>query len=104
MPDRLTLHQDVATTPGRTYYWSFAHAARTGPETATFEAGPPPGAPGPRAVVLATASSVPASGWTVYSGNFTVPSGQAVTRLTLQPHNCYFSGTRGKSGVGYPPM
>jgi uncharacterized repeat protein (TIGR01451 family) len=75
-----TLYQDVATIPGSTISWSFAHRGREGTDTMRLLAGTP-GASlsqvGPNFVDGNTA-------WGRYSGSYTVPAGQTTTRFAFE--------------------
>ncbi len=76
------LYQDMALVPGTTYAWSAYHHARCSisvPDVANVEVG----APGSTLSVLASMSDVTTAGWVNYSGTFTVPAGQTVTRFEL---------------------
>ena len=76
--DPTNLYQDVATTPGQRIVWSVAHRGRDGVDVAEVQLGAP-GAP----TTQATMTDGPE--WRQYSGFYTVPSGQSVTRFTLSP-------------------
>lgn len=69
------LYQDMVTTPGSTMTWSFAHRGRFGPDTIELRIG----APG--ATVTQTVETTDNSGWQVYSGSYTVPADQYITRF-----------------------
>nr|WP_201784395.1 DUF11 domain-containing protein [Nonomuraea pusilla] len=73
-----TLFQDRPTTPGQTLYWRLAHRGRAGVDTMALDIGAP-GAP----VQQATMSDGTAR-WGVYSGTYTVPAGQTVTRFAFR--------------------
>ncbi len=71
-----TLYFDIATVPGDTLNWSFAHRGRFGTDSLRLEFGP----------IDSTANSSQAitSGfgeWKIYSGTYLVPAGQTMTRM-----------------------
>lgn len=75
------LYQDVELTPGTQVSWSFAHRARgsaTTINTVKFSAGPP-GAE----TEIGTFSS-DGSQWFNYSGFYTVPAGEQITRFRFE--------------------
>ena len=71
-----SLYQDVATTPGERIVWSVAHRGRDGVDVAEIQLGAP-GAP------TTQATMTDGQEWKQYSGIYTVPSGQNITRFTL---------------------
>jgi len=79
-----SLYQDLKTVPGTTITWSVAHRARDSstsggrPDIATVSAG----APGETLTVLETMESYD-DRWYQYSGTYTVPAGQTVTRFSF---------------------
>ena len=74
--DAAALYQDVATTPGSTVIWSFAHRGRAGTDTVRVLMGPPGGP-----MVAQGTFSTGNTAWSVKSGSYTVPPGQTVTRF-----------------------
>ncbi len=75
------LYQDLQTTPGTVINYQFAHRGRSGVDTIDVLLG----APG------ATSSVTGGSGfttgntaWKVYTGSYTVPAGQYITRFSFQ--------------------
>ena len=70
------LYQDVATTPGTTVIWRFAHRGRAGTDTVRVLMGPPGGA-----LISQGTFSTGTSAWDVKSGSYVVPAGQTVTRF-----------------------
>lgn len=75
------VYQDVATTPGQVLTWSLMHRARgfTGSgDTMSVQLGAPSSG-----VTVATFTTPSAAGWVRYSGTYTVPAGQTVTRLSF---------------------
>jgi uncharacterized repeat protein (TIGR01451 family) len=76
--DPTSLYQDVATTPGERIVWSVAHRGRDGVDVAAVELGAP-GTP------TTQATMTDGTEWGRYSGVYTVPDGQTITRFTLTP-------------------
>ncbi len=75
-----TLYQDLPTTPGQTLAWSLKHRARVGTDVMRVMIGAPNGTPtqsGPN-ITDTTAA------WGTWSGTYTVPAGQTVTRFGFQ--------------------
>ncbi len=72
------IYQDFATTPGQTLHWSFDHRGRLDDDTVQLHLG----APG--ALTLQTEHTTPTGTWTTYTGSYTVPAGQTITRIQLQ--------------------
>ena len=72
------LYQDVELIPGSSYTWSFAHRGRSGTDTINVMMGPPD------APVLQGTYSTDNTAWKVYSGIYTVPAGQYITRFGFQ--------------------
>jgi len=70
-----SLYQDINTTAGELIVWRVAHRGRTGTDTAHASIG----APGATEVFVTMADGT--SAWGVYSGQYTVPPGQTVTRI-----------------------
>jgi hypothetical protein len=73
------LYQDIATTPGSTILWGFAHRGRNGTDTVSVRLGSPAGVA--EQAKFNTANSV----WLEYTGTYVVPNGQTTTRLELSP-------------------
>ncbi len=74
------IYQDLALTPGVTYLWSVQHAGRCSTaDVANVKFG---SASGSLSTVAVMSDSN--SGWTTYSGTYTVPAGQTLTRFELQ--------------------
>lgn len=71
-----SLYQEIATTPGEVMTWSFAHRGRTGDDTIALKVGPIDGP-----YVAINTFTTGNSAWSVYSGEYTVPVGQTVTRF-----------------------
>jgi hypothetical protein len=72
------LHQDVITTPGVTMRWQFAHRGRDGNDTIRVRIG----APG--ATIDQGSYTTGNTGWKVYTGSYTIPVGQAITRFEFE--------------------
>lgn len=70
------LYQEIATNPGSTMRWSFAHRGRTGVDTIELLIGPP-GGPHISMGTFSTGKN----DWKVYSGTYVVPAGQTTTRF-----------------------
>lgn len=75
------LYQDIETDPGTVLHWSFAHRGRQTNETLNLLVGSPGSEILQRSVTTGTA------GWLVYSGTYTVPAGQKITRFGFQAAN-----------------
>ncbi|MEV7009580.1 hypothetical protein [Streptosporangium sp. NPDC051022] len=85
-----TLYQDHPTTPGTTLYWRLAHRGRLGADTMALDIGAP-GSP-----VRQQTVSDGASAWGTYTGTYTVPAGQTVTRFAFTS----LSAAGGNRGIG----
>jgi hypothetical protein len=75
-----TLYQDLSTTPGTTMRWHLKHRGRSGTDTMRVLVGKPTGTltqSGPNLVTPNTA-------WVQYTGAYTIPAGQTVTRFAFQ--------------------
>jgi uncharacterized repeat protein (TIGR01451 family) len=72
------LHQDVITTPGVTMRWQFAHRGRDGNDTIRVRIG----AAG--ATTDQGSYTTGNTGWKVYSGTYTIPAGQNITRFEFE--------------------
>ncbi|BCD02214.1 hypothetical protein BC30048_5116 [Bacillus cereus] len=76
------LYQDVKTTPGQTIYWRLAHRGRDGKDTMRVRIGS----------ASTNISSLPTiqtmeddnKAWGRYSGTYTVPAGQTLTRFGFE--------------------
>ena len=75
-----TIYQDFQTTSGDVLTYSFYHRQR---DSAQELANVAFGAPGATTVVGTTAGST-SSAWTEFTGTYTVPSGQTLTRFEIQ--------------------
>ncbi|OUK04366.1 MucBP domain-containing protein, partial [Lactococcus petauri] len=79
--DKTMLYQDVDTTPGVTVKWRVAHRGLWGTDTAEVWFGKPNSSnPEAGLVKIATMTS-PNTEWKIYSGEYTIPAGQTVTRF-----------------------
>lgn len=74
---RSKLYQDIATTPGETIRWQLQHRGRTGVDVMEVRLG----APGATLALQSTLST--GQSWRSYSGLYTVPAGQTVTRISF---------------------
>lgn len=75
------LYQDYATPQPTTFTYKFAHRGRMGTDTCKLLAGSPNDQNNYAEVTTAT---TPNTGWTVYTGTYTSPPGQLVTRFIFQ--------------------
>ncbi|MGB1254727.1 MAG: GEVED domain-containing protein, partial [Thiolinea sp.] len=78
------LYQDIETTPGTTVMYQFAHRGRAGADTMDVLIG------SPGATVSQTGGAGYTTGntaWKVYTGSYTVPPGQYITRFSFQATN-----------------
>ncbi|MEV8636104.1 hypothetical protein AB0395_31065 [Streptosporangium sp. NPDC051023] len=85
-----TLYQDHPTTPGATLYWRLSHRGRLGVDTMALEIGAPGSPVRQRTVSDGTAS------WGTYTGTYTVPAGQTITRFSFRS----ISAAGGNRGIG----
>lgn len=85
-----TLYQDVPTTPGSKLYWRLDHRGRAGQDTMALDIG----APG--AVVEQRRFTDGNTAWGAYTGTYTVPAGQTVTRFAFRS----VSAAGGSQAVG----
>ncbi|MFB5270027.1 isopeptide-forming domain-containing fimbrial protein, partial [Paenibacillus enshidis] len=76
------LYQDVDTVPGQTIYWRLAHRGEYGTDTMQIRIGSTD-IPTDRLPVIEQMSSV-FNKWTYYTGEYTVPEGQTVTRFGFE--------------------
>ncbi len=72
------LYQDMETDPGTILTWSFAHRGRSGEDTMRLMLG------APNATISQGTFTTGNTGWVVYSGTYTVPAGQYVTRFSFE--------------------
>ncbi|GAA3169139.1 MULTISPECIES: isopeptide-forming domain-containing fimbrial protein [Streptomyces] len=73
-----TLYQDLPTTPGTKLYWRLYHRGRLGDDTMALDIG----APG--AVVQQRRFTDGNTAWGHYTGTYTVPAGQTLTRFAFR--------------------
>ncbi|WP_152926147.1 DUF7507 domain-containing protein [Microbacterium sp. GCS4] len=74
------LFEDVATTPGQTFYWSLRHRGRIGTDVMRVMIG----APGGTLVQSGANLSDGNTAWGTHTGTYTVPAGQTVTRFAFE--------------------
>ena len=78
--EKAALFLDAPTIPGSVITWSIAHRGRLNVDTATVSIGAATaGAVSPIVETMVTSPS----GWVQYSGTYTVPAGQSITRFTF---------------------
>ncbi|MFJ2818590.1 isopeptide-forming domain-containing fimbrial protein [Streptomyces sp. NPDC087294] len=85
-----TLYQDLPTTPGSKLYWRLYHRGRQGQDTMALDIG----APG--AVVEQRRCTDGNTAWGYYTGTYTVPAGQTLTRFAFRS----VSAAGGNQGIG----
>lgn len=85
-----TLYQDHSTTPGTKLYWRLSHRGRLGVDTMALDIGAP-GAPVEQQVM-----SDGTTAWGTYSGVYTVPADQTITRFGFRS----ISAAGGNRGIG----
>lgn len=73
-----TFFQNIATTPGQVVFWRLAHRGRLGVDTMALQIGAP-GQP-PNFTQQMTDGN---TAWGVYTGTYTVPAGQTLTRFAF---------------------
>ncbi|KIF07707.1 hypothetical protein PL81_00425 [Streptomyces sp. RSD-27] len=73
-----TLYQDLPTTPGTKLYWRLYHRGRQGDDTMALDIGAP-GAP-----VEQRRFTDGTTAWGYYTGTYTVPAGQTLTRFAFR--------------------
>ncbi|MEZ4623164.1 MAG: SdrD B-like domain-containing protein, partial [Caldilineaceae bacterium] len=73
------LYQDIATTPGSTILWGFAHRGRNGTDTVSLRLG------NPSSVVEQAKFNTGNSAWLEFTGTYIVPTGQNTTRVEFLP-------------------
>jgi hypothetical protein len=72
-----TLYQDLATTPGTTVSWWVSHRGRDGVDTMAVDIGRP-------GAVIEQQRMTDGPTWRQYTGTYTVPAGQTITRFALR--------------------
>ncbi|MBC2330102.1 SpaA isopeptide-forming pilin-related protein [Listeria swaminathanii] len=72
------VYQDIRTIPGSNLTWKFSHRGRNGVDTADLLIGSPES----QAEVVRVSDG---ETWGSFEGNYTVPAGQTITRLTFNP-------------------
>ncbi|WP_031031178.1 isopeptide-forming domain-containing fimbrial protein [Streptomyces sp. NRRL WC-3725] len=73
-----TLYQDLPTTPGTKLYWRLYHRGRQGDDTMALDIG----APG--STVEQRQFNDGTTAWGYYTGTYTVPAGQTLTRFAFR--------------------
>ncbi|MDO7269239.1 isopeptide-forming domain-containing fimbrial protein [Shouchella clausii] len=76
------LYQDVETTPGQTIKWRLSHMGRQGVDTMQVRIGQATN--DPYDTVVQTQMSSGNTAWETYTGTYTVPAGQTVTRFGFE--------------------
>ncbi|MCW1941498.1 hypothetical protein OMD49_27640 [Bacillus anthracis] len=76
------LYQDVQTTPGQTIYWRLAHKGRLGTDTMALKIGS--SAVHPKDLPTVQQMTTGKDQWKYYTGTYTVPAGQTVTRFGFE--------------------
>ncbi|MBT2765866.1 DUF11 domain-containing protein [Paenibacillus sp. ISL-20] len=76
------LYQDVKTTPGQTIYWRLSHMGRQGVDTMQLRIGAATANPYDTKVQQQITDGNAA--WGTYTGTYTVPAGQTVTRFGFE--------------------
>jgi uncharacterized repeat protein (TIGR01451 family) len=85
------LYQDFTLPPGTEVRWQVAHRGRAGDDTMAVYLGTPD-----NEIQQGSTHTTPSNEWRVYSGVYTVPGGQDITRFALKS----ISSTGGSLGVG----
>jgi uncharacterized repeat protein (TIGR01451 family) len=85
-----TLYQDLPTTPGTKLYWRLYHRGRQGDDTMALDIG----APG--STVEQRRFTDGNTAWGYYTGTYTVPAGQTLTRFAFRS----VSAAGGNGGIG----
>ncbi|WP_199811736.1 isopeptide-forming domain-containing fimbrial protein [Streptomyces sp. NRRL S-340] len=85
-----TLYQDLPTTPGTKLYWRLYHRGRQGDDTMALDIG----APG--STVQQRRFTDGNTAWGYYTGTYTVPAGQTLTRFAFRS----ISAAGGNPSVG----
>ena len=78
--ERAAIFLDAPTIPGTVISWKIAHRGRQNLDSATVGIGG--ASAGAASEIVETMETSPA-GWVEYSGSYTVPAGQSVTRFTF---------------------
>ncbi|MEC0203994.1 isopeptide-forming domain-containing fimbrial protein [Paenibacillus lautus] len=76
------LYQDVKTTPGQTIYWRLSHIGLSGIDTMQLRIGPATTNPYDTSIVQQMSDDNAA--WGTYTGSYTVPAGQMMTRFGFE--------------------
>ena len=85
-----TLYQDLPTTPGTKLYWRLYHRGRQGEDTMALDIGAPGSAVEQRRFTDGNTA------WGYYTGTYTVPGGQTLTRFAFRS----ISAAGGNRGIG----
>ncbi|MFF4331430.1 hypothetical protein ACFYZT_33690 [Streptomyces sp. NPDC001591] len=85
-----TLYQDLPTTPGTKLYWRLYHRGRQGDDTMALDIGAPGSAVEQRRFTDGNTA------WGYYTGTYTVPAGQTLTRFAFRS----ISAAGGNRSVG----
>lgn len=85
-----TLYQDLPSTPGTTLYWRLYHRGRQGNDTMALDIGAPGFPVEQRRFTDGTTA------WGYYTGTYTVPAGQVLTRFAFRS----ISAAGGNQGIG----
>ncbi|QDY81449.1 DUF11 domain-containing protein [Streptomyces qinzhouensis] len=85
-----TLYQDLPTSPGTKLYWRLYHRGRQGRDTMALDIGAPGGTVEQRRFTDGNTA------WGRYSGVYTVPAGQTLTRFAFRS----ISAAGGNRGIG----
>ncbi|WP_225824872.1 isopeptide-forming domain-containing fimbrial protein [Streptomyces naphthomycinicus] len=85
-----TLYQDLPTTPGTKLYWRLYHRGRQGQDTMALDIGAPGSAVEQRRFTDGNTA------WGYYTGTYTVPAGQTLTRFAFRS----ISAAGGNRGAG----
>ncbi|MGG4340484.1 Ig-like domain-containing protein [Paenibacillus lautus] len=80
--DNGMLYQDVKTTPGQTIYWRLSHMGRQGIDTMQLRIGA--ATANPYDTVVQEQITDGNTAWGTYTGTYTVPAGQKVTRFGFE--------------------
>ncbi|WP_328377615.1 hypothetical protein OHB13_16345 [Streptomyces sp. NBC_00440] len=73
-----TLYQDLPTTPGTKLYWRLYHRGRQGDDTMALDIG------APNSTVEQRRFTDGNTAWGYYTGTYTVPAGQTLTRFAFR--------------------
>ncbi|MFB5762359.1 isopeptide-forming domain-containing fimbrial protein [Paenibacillus medicaginis] len=76
------LYQDVKTVPGQTIHWRLSHMGRSGVDTMQLRIGA--ATANPYDAVVQEQMSDGNRAWGTYTGSYTVPAGQTVTRFGFE--------------------